>query len=52
MKVLLGLAILIATFCEPLLTNGLPQQLGINSNANSSATLIEEIESIFGISEL
>ena len=52
MKALLGLAILITTFCEPLFANGLPQQLGINSNANASATQIEEIESIFGISEL
>jgi hypothetical protein len=52
MKALLGLAILITTFCEPLFTNGLPQQLGINSNANSSAPQIEEVESIFGISEL
>jgi hypothetical protein len=48
MKAILSCAIFIATFGGHLFTNGLPQQLNINSNANSPVPQMEEIESIFG----
>ena len=48
MKAILSCAILISTFGGHLFTDGLPQQLNINSNANSSVPQMEEIESIFG----